>query len=99
MKLSAVENRFRSKGRIFGSVFLLRPADAVDLVKASQQMQIAVFGAEGFFIMGNRIQPSMAHSMCVPDSEADPYGWTIDFLRSQVGSEAWFEVMVDAIRQ
>jgi hypothetical protein len=99
MKLSPVEEPFRAKAQIVGSVFLLRPLDAAGLVGACRSQGIAVFGAEGFNIIGQKIQPSMEHSFDVGVDARDCYDATIEFLRSQCGGDLWFEVMVDALRQ
>ena len=97
MKLPEVEELFRSRANIVGGVFLLKPRDAVELVRECKSKGIAVFGAEAFYVIGERIQPSMEHSIDI-DTETDPHETTISFLRSHIESELWFEVMVDAPR-
>ena len=98
MKLAEIEESFREHGKTFGGVFLLKPQDAIDLVEACRNKGISVFGAEGFFIVGDKIQPSMEHSIDSSYPDKDRYASTIDFIRSYLKSELWFEVMVDAVR-
>ena len=98
MKLLDVEEAFRSRARIIGGVVLLKPADAIEMVASCREKGIAVFGAEGFYIIGEKIQPSMAHSFDLSDSAQNCYDATIAFLESQRSGDLWFEVMVDAAR-
>ncbi len=98
MQLTAIEEAFRAKGNLIGSVLLLRPQDAIDLVSACQHRQIAVFGAEGFYRIGQQIQPSMEHSFCASDADQDTFGATTEFLRLQLETDLWFEVMVGEAR-
>ena len=100
MKLPEIEEMFRNRARIIGSLFLLSPQDAIELVRECRAKHIAGFGAEGFYIVGERVQPSMEHSISQDnDSKTDYYETTISFLQSHFGSDLWFEVMVDAPRQ
>ena len=99
MKLPDVEEAFRSRARIVGGVVLLKPADAIELVASCKEKGIAVFGAEGFYIIGDKIQPSMAHSFSLSDSVQDCHETTIAFLESHRRGDLWFEVMIDAARQ
>ena len=99
MKLPHEEEAFRSRARIVGGVVLLKPTDAIELVASCRDKDIAVFGAEGLFIIGDKIQPSMAHSFCLSDSAQNCYDATIAFLESQRSGDLWFEVMVDAALQ
>jgi len=98
MKLLAVEELFRSRGRIIGSVFLLKPDDAIELILECKARGIPVFGAEGFSIVGDKIQPSMEHSISGIDADLDRHQVTISFLRSHSKLSYWFEVMVEGLR-
>ena len=63
MKLTYIEKSFEKRALIKGGVFLLRPDDAIQFVKACKQQGIAILGIEGFKIFGQRIQPFQEHSL------------------------------------
>ena len=54
MKLTHIEKSFEKRALIKGGVFLLRPDDAIQFVKACKEQGIAILGIESFKIFGQK---------------------------------------------
>ena len=92
---TASEQKFVNSGMQFGSVFVMKPAVAIDFVNHCKQSGIAVYGAEGFLRVGDGIQPQQQHSCDYDSPSEDGHSLTISFSKERLESELWFEVVTD----
>ena len=95
MKLTHIEKNFEKRALIKGGVFLLRPDDAIQFVKACKEQGIAVLGIEGFKIFGQHIQPFQEHSLDFDDVIEDSHETIIKFLEEREDTDLWFEIVSD----
>jgi len=95
VKLTHIEKSFEKRALIKGGVFLLRPDDAIQFVKACKEQGISVLGIEGFKIFGQHIQPFQKHSLDFDDVIEDSHETIIKFLEEREDTELWFEIVSD----
>ena len=95
MKLTHIEKSFEKRALIKGGVFLLRPDDAIQFVKACKEQGIAILGIEGFKIFGQNIQPFQEHSLDFDEAIEDSHETIIKFLEEREDTELWFEIVSD----
>ena len=93
MKLTHIEKSFEKRALIRGGVFLLKPDDAIQFVKACQEQGIAVLGIEGFKIFGQHIQPFQEHSLDFEEVIEDSHETTMKFLEDRKDTGLWFEIV------
>jgi len=94
MRLTPLEDIFKDVAMIKGSVFLLKPADALSFVESCRKQGVNVSGVEGFRIIGEKIQPVQEHSTDLGNGfNGNPYESTIAFLSKREGTDLWFEVV------
>ncbi len=82
-------------GRQVGSVFVLPPQDAVEMIRYCQSKGIDVFGVEGFRIIGDRIQPQQEHSCDFGEEVSGRHERTAEFVAQRLGTDLWFEVITE----
>ena len=73
--------------------FLLRPADAIQFVRACQEQGIAVLGIEGFKIFDQQIQPFQEHSLDFEGIIETSHETTVRFLEKRKDTSLWFEIV------
>jgi len=96
MKLTSLEEEFEDVGVIVGSVFLLRPRDALHMLKRCMEKRIGVVGVEGFRMIGEKIQPLQEHSIDLEDKDPISYeSFKIleEFIGDRQDEDLWFEVV------
>jgi len=89
------ERKFMDKGIEIGSVFVMKPSDAIGFVEHCQESGIAVYGVEGFLRVGEGIQPQQDHSCDYESPSDDGHSLTITFLKAREKTDLWFEVVTD----
>lgn len=57
-----LEHAFRDRSLYSGTILILRPSDALELIGRAQQARLPILGLDGFLVTGDSIQPSMAIS-------------------------------------
>ena len=92
---TSTERLFLDKGRQVGSVFVLPPDAAIEMIHHCMSNGIDVFGVEGFLIFGDRIQPQQEHSCDFDENISRRHELVIDFLRQRLGTNLWFEVVTN----
>jgi hypothetical protein len=89
------ERLFLDRGRQIGSVFVLPPDAAIEMTHYCISKDIDVFGAEGFLISGDRIQPQQEHSCDFDESVSRRHELLINFLTQRLGTNLWFEIVTN----
>ncbi len=97
VRYNEVEIEFIGKALVRGGVFLLRPSDAIDLINKCREKNYRVFGIDGFFIIGDKIQPSMENSIdfgeLVESISDQPYEDAVNFIEQRKDSGMYFEII------
>jgi len=96
MKLTSLEEEFNDVGIIVGSVFLLRPKDALQMLNRCMKKKIGVAGVEGFKMIGKKIQPLQEHSIDLEDKDLishDSFKILEAFIRERQNENLWFEIV------
>lgn len=60
--MNKVENLFKDKALVRGSVMLLSKNDAIEFIQQCEKEGIRILGVDGFLLIGDRIQPSLENS-------------------------------------
>jgi|SRR5262245_19293506 len=97
-KLNALEKQFEASGRLIGSVFVLRPSDALRFVDACERARVAILGVEGFRVFGDKIQPDQDHGFDLEGRTEGSHDYTRRFITERLDSDLWFEVVADLPR-
>jgi hypothetical protein len=92
MKLTELECRFAAVGIVRGGIFLLRPLDAIRLIDESEKAGVPVLGAEGFRVIGEKIQPLQEHSIDLYGNENNSHAVLRRFVGDRSDLDIWFEV-------
>lgn len=87
------EKRFLQGGRQVGSVFVLPAREAIAMTQYCQSNGIDVFGAEGFRMLGDRIQPQQEHSCDFEEDVPRRHHRLVEFLSERLDTDLWFEVV------
>ncbi|HET6881515.1 MAG TPA: hypothetical protein VFI31_15235 [Pirellulales bacterium] len=97
MAVRDVEQEFADRGIERHGIKLLRPADARAFLARCRQHGIEVLGIDGFRVDGDSIQPLVEHSidLTLRSSRGAPIEEATDFLASRLGTDFWFEVVVE----
>ena len=97
--MHSIEKAFLPKGRIPGSLLMLRAPDAIDLVRECRRQRVDVVHVEGFELHeGGGTQPHMEHSLALFDASGDITDerncWDLaeEFLANYIDSGLWFNV-------
>ncbi len=91
------EKPFLRRGRQIGSVFVLPAQAAIEMTEYCRLHAIEVFGAEGFRLIGDRIQPQQEHSCDFGEETADRHDQLVEFLSRRLDVDLWFEVVADDV--
>ena len=96
MELNAVEAQFAHKAVIFGSVFLLRPADAREFVRECERRGLPIAGIEGFHLSDDvKIRPDQDLSTDLGSFSGDTWRRTLEDLSGPFDCDVLFEVVVE----
>jgi hypothetical protein len=94
MKLTPIEEAFRSVALIHGGVYLLRPVDALRVVDQYRAAGIPILGIDGFRVFDDgTIQPHQEHSVDFGVENATTHEQAKRFLEERLNQEFWFEVV------
>src|SRR5256885_14216758 len=91
-----ITEAFRKKGRTIGSVFLLKPFDAIALIDRAEASSLDILGLEGFRLIGeDLIQPIQEHSVDY-EGQRGNHERARSFLRDRLDQRSlWFDVVVE----
>ena len=80
-----------------GALELLPAPEAVRLIEAAGDRGVRVLGAEGFWVVGNRVKPDMASILDLSDvaEPAESVAVAISFLQMQLDASLMFDVVLD----
>lgn len=97
--MARVQDEFQSVGVVRGSVFMLRPSDAMDMIQRCKELGVEVLGVDGFILTATTTQPTMENSIDLsgsrkPQCIAD--GWEIaeKFIAERSAKDLFFEVVI-----
>lgn len=99
--MNKIEQEFVKKGlvemRQNGEWFVLSKENAKAFVKACKEASILILGVDGFYLMGEKIQPSMENSIDFTSSSytkasKDNFAEAVDFLNGRSDS-LYFEIV------
>jgi hypothetical protein len=93
--MEPIEQEFAAKGVIRGGELLLKPKDALDMVRRCHEEDIEVLGLDGFKVTEQTIQPVMEQSidLSFPRS-SDSWRRAESFLATRLDSDLYFEVAI-----
>src|SRR5262249_47417375 len=90
--LSRIERLFELVAHVVGGVFLLPPHEALEFIAACRDARAIVYGADGFRMYGDQIQPQQEHILDLGKGGAKDYDTLDRFIRDRSDSSLWFEV-------
>jgi hypothetical protein len=97
MSLSEIKNKYISKSKKAGSLFLLQPNDVLSYIDDCLSEGLTLEGVEGFNITPqNAYQPCQEHSndfcdhVCTRDEFVDI---TKKFILDRIELDVWFEII------
>lgn len=61
--MNVVENSFKGKAIIRNNMMLFSKENALDFIQACENHDIKILGIDGFYLTGDKIQPSMENSI------------------------------------
>lgn len=97
--LDELENKYKHKAKIYGSVFLLKPMDAIEFISDGVNEGRFLSGVEGFSITeSGACQPHQEHSNDISDTELEHTEFveeTKKFILSREHLGIWFEIVFD----
>jgi tetraacyldisaccharide 4'-kinase len=96
-RLDAIENEYRHVGIVDAGLLMLRPRDAIALVRTCRERGITVSVVEGFMLYPDGgTQPFMEHTLSL--GEAHPNCWELaeSFLAKYLDSEMFFNVTINS---
>mgnify|MGYP006305451725 CR=1 FL=1 len=97
MTLSELKDYYADRAKRYGSVFLLRPKDALAFMNDGVTYGFILEGVEGFKITSTgACQPSQDHSNDFADSGCNQTEFikkTQRFVADRAGLDIWFEVV------
>jgi hypothetical protein len=97
-QLNAIEKEFRSRARMPGSVLMLRPADAIEMVQKCRQSKVPVVGIDGFVLHQPQGTEPTIDTIDLSDASLDAESknncWDLaeSFLKNRLQKDLWFEV-------
>src|SRR4051812_32120499 len=94
-RLNAFEKKFETAGRLIGSVFVLRPADALQFVSTCERAGAPILGVEGFRMLGDKIQPDQEHGFDLEGRTEGSHDFARQFIAQRLYTDLWFEVVAD----
>lgn len=95
--MKPIEQEFLPKGVLRGkATLLLKPKDALDMVKRCRELSIRVLGIDGFRLTERTTQPVMDESIALDELGRDLECWTRAevFLSAHIDTDLFFEVVV-----
>ena len=97
MAISNVKNRYKNRAKEVGSVFLLKPSDALNFIEECVASGLKLEGVEGFSITEEgAYQPHQEHSNDISDAACNQREFveeTKKFICERIGTGIWFEVV------
>jgi hypothetical protein len=104
--VNRIEDDFRSRGLVDGGLLMLRPSDAIKLVRACRDQRIRVDVVEGFrlYPKGHHLypnggtQPFMEHTLGLAkasdDADAEDNCWDLaeEFLERYLTTDLYFNL-------
>jgi hypothetical protein len=96
--MTNVDDEFRPRGKQPGSILMLRPADAIEMVRRCRDLKILVYGADGFILHKPVGTEPTIDTIDVSDASRDVDNenncWNLveRFLRARLGRDLFFEV-------
>jgi len=98
--MSTVRDDFYKLGVIRGGLLLLRPPDALQLIRRCKQLGLPVLGVDGFFLTATTTQPSMEYSIDLsgsrkPPSIAESWDMAEAFVTKRLATDLFFEVAIE----
>ena len=99
MTAEEIEEAFRPRGVSRGGLLMLRPLDAVAMVRQAKEQGVRVLGAEAFCLFDHGTQPMLEHSVdfsssSVPWSQ-DPWNRAVVHLERYLSCDCYFEVVLE----
>jgi hypothetical protein len=89
------EKLFLMSGRQIGSVFVLPPEAAIQMIQYCLSNGIDVLGIEGFRVIEDRIQPQQEHSCDFDEDVSQRNEQLTQFLTRRLETDLWFEVVTN----
>lgn len=91
--MEPIEQEFAAKGVRRGALLLLRPKDALDMVRRCGEEGIEVLGIDGFKLTEQATQPVMEQSIDVSfPRSSDSWRKSESFLAARLDCDLYFEV-------
>ncbi len=96
--MEPIEQEFAAQGVIRGGELLLKPKDALDMVRRCGEEGIEVLGLDGFKLTEQTIQTVMEQSIDVSfPRSSDSWRKVESFLAARLDSDLYFEVVIGRI--
>jgi len=79
-------------------ILLLRPRDALEIVRQARNNGIPVLGLDGFHLSEAGIQPDLGHSVdfsLSADTQRESWRHAEAFIEARMGQDLYFEVVLD----
>ncbi len=97
--MTRVQDEFRTVGVTRGGLLMLRPADAIQMVRRCRELDIEVLGIDGFFLTATTTQPTMENSIDLsgsrkPTSNAEGWETAEAFIAQRSTSDLFFEIVI-----
>jgi hypothetical protein len=93
--MEPIEQEFAAKGVIRGGELLLKPRDALDMVRRCHEEGIEVLGLDGFKLTEQTIRPVMEASIDLSfPRNGDTWRRAESFLATRLDSDLYFEVVM-----
>ena len=100
MTREELEAEFVPRGVLRSGILMLRPDEAIALVRRARAAQVSVLGMDAFRITERSTQPFMEHSTDYTTSSApapaDPWAEAEAFLSRYCETEFVFQVVLDS---
>jgi hypothetical protein len=98
MELNKIEQLFAAKAIIRPGTFLLKPIDAIDFVSECQKQEINILGVDAFYLIEEKIQPSLMHSVdftSLRRHESDINVYDAAQKLIEAANDMYFEIVID----
>ena len=98
MALNKIEQLFAARAIIRPGTFLLKPIDAIEFLNECQKQQIRILGVDAFYLIEEKIQPSLLHSADFTLSRRHEINKNAcDEARKiiEAGNGMYFEIIID----
>ena len=96
-----LEREFAPRGTERGGVLMLRPADAIALVRRARAERIPVLGVEAFHLGPDSTRPLLDHTLDFSGASCrtNPWSEAEAFLEERAESDMHFEVVLGGPHQ